>query len=823
MKKNNMILAVFLVLVLAACQTSNQPADNLSENQTRLTEYSEGVATNPTAMVAPELTSTFEESSCFFEIPQKHVEGETLLCGFVVVPEDHRDPSGPTIKLATVIFKALNEPKQPDPLIFLSGGPGEKTVTAASPLADHLAPLNAERDLVFFDQRGVGKSQPALECPEFVNALFDILDEPDPGTVQRIVFESLMACQERLVTEGHNLAVFNTAQNAADVEAIRLALGYEQVNLFGGSYGSLLAQAVMRDYPDYIRSVIIDSTVPMEKSLLVDIPTTAVNSTLHLLDSCAADPGCSSAYPNLESELYTVVEQLNADPIPVTLVNPLDGVNHDALLSGDMVFGNLVFFLYQTPIIPTLPQAIYNVANGDYDLMIQLSSRKLAVYDASSRGMTYSVLCADDLLERTPEDYLEIRAAMPPALAGNTDPEDLIQYGYFAICEKWPVEKADPAVRQPVVSDIPTLILEGEFDPVTPPEYGQMVAEHLGKSYFFEFPTIGHSVTVADSCARSVAAAFIKDPSTKPDASCREALEMAFVLPIDFNDIPFNTITIPEFGIQTVVPKGWTQVKPEYYISPDTTIELVIKDDTSEKETDFLNRWGATETIGELSADGHSWVLYEASLPEHSVAGYVATAPSANGFFVVLIITTPAQQEKLYESIFVPILESFKFEAALKEAPEIEAIRINPEGGANLVAYESESFGIRGLYPEGWTQTQPGIYARGNSATDNTLIIQKSYSGMDMEALLNVLLPALQITRLPEPTGEYETDTFTWTLYQIGISAPGVGNFSVDLALTTLEGVPHLVLLQAEENEHAETDMYHMIFIPVLDAFAPLN
>jgi pimeloyl-ACP methyl ester carboxylesterase len=828
MKIKNMILSVFLIWFLSACQASSEPAVDAPINPTATPESTaiatgEKLTTEPAADTLPSFTPTFEHTPCFFEIPSNHIEGETVQCGFVIVPEDHRDPSGSTIKLATVIFKSQNEQGQPDPVIFLSGGPGEKTVVYTPALADHLASFNAERDLVFFDQRGVGSSQPALECPEFVAALFDILDEPDPGSVQRIVYESLMTCQERLVEEGHNLAVYNTAQNAADVQAIRLALGYEQVNLFGGSYGSLLAQAVMRDHPNHIRSVIIDSTVPMEKSLLIDIPTTAVDATLHLLDSCAADPDCSSAYPNLEHELYAVVERLNADPVPVTLVNPLDGINYDALLSGDMVFGNLVFFLYQTPIIPTLPQAIYNVAKGDFDLMIQLSSRKLAAYDAVSRGMTYSVLCTDDLLERTPEDYLEIRAAMPPALAGNTDPEDMIEYGYFAICENWPVEKADPAVRQPVTSDIPTLILEGEFDPVTPPEYGLMVAEHLSNSYFFEFPTIGHSVAVANECARSVAAAFIADPNTLPDASCREALEMAFVLPIDFDDIPLEAVTIPEFGIQALVPEGWTQVLPEYYVSPDTTIELVIKDNTTDIEADFLNRWGATEMIGELSSDGVNWTLYEASLPEHSVAGYAATAPSDEGFFMVLIVTTPAQQDKLYESVFIPVLEAFTYDAALKESGEIEDESINTETAPNLISFESETFDVRGLVPEGWVEAQPGIYARGSSPTDNTLVIQKSYPGMDMDALLEVLLPALHIEALPAPAGARETEAFVWTLYQTSINAPGVGTFTLDLALAELEGTPHLVLLQAEESEHAEMDMHNMIFVPVLDAFTPLE
>jgi pimeloyl-ACP methyl ester carboxylesterase len=109
---------------------------------------------------------TFEQTACFFEIPPNHIEGETMQCGFVIVPEDHRDPSGATIKLATVIFKSQNPQSQPDPLIFPSGGPGEKTAAYVPALADHLASSNADRDLVFFDQRGVGISQPALECPQ---------------------------------------------------------------------------------------------------------------------------------------------------------------------------------------------------------------------------------------------------------------------------------------------------------------------------------------------------------------------------------------------------------------------------------------------------------------------------------------------------------------------------------------------------------------------------------------------------------------------------------------------------------------------------------
>ena len=824
MKTKTLFTIMILILLVVACQsTTDQTDDSIITAEPTSTVAGAEESIEPTEVSINHFEPIFEPTDCVFNIPSHHIEGETVQCGFVIVPEDHRNPDGPRIKLAVAIFKAKEEVSQPDPIIFLSGGPGEKTIASVPPFADHLAVFNTNRDLIFFDQRGVGSSEPALECPEFVDALFDILDEANPETIQRTIFEMTMACKDRLVAEGHNLAAYTTTQNAADVEAIRAALGYEQVNLFGGSYGSLLAQAVMRDHPENIRSVIIDSTVPMEKSLLLDIPTTAVNATLHLLESCAADQSCNSAYPDLENVLFDLVEDLNADPIPVELTNPLDGQHYEALLSGDMVFGNLVFYLYQTPIIPTLPQAIHNVANGDYDLMIQLSSRKLAAYDALSRGMQFSVLCTDDLVGRTPEDYFEIRESMPPALAGSADPEDIIEYGFFSICENWPVEEADPAVKQPLVSDIPTLILEGEFDPVTPPEYGRLVHEHLSNSYFFEFPTIGHSVSVANECARNVATAFIEDPSTEPDASCREALTMEFALPIDFDDVPLEAVTIPEFGIQTLVPQGWMRISPEYFVSPDTTIELVVKEKTDENETSFLQDWGAAAPIDEFEANGYLWRVYEADIADHAAAGYIATTPSENGFFLVLIVTTPAQQEKLYESVFLPVVKAFTFDEALTVELSPEEDDATSENGVNLIPFESETFKISGLVPKSWTEVQPGVYARRSSDSDNTLVIEKSYEGMTTAALIDALLPGLQITELPEPSGQYETEFFTWRLYQTSITAPGVGTFIVDLAMTELDGVPHLVILQAEEGEYTAANMYDVIFIPLIEALTPLE
>ena len=276
-----------------------------------------------------------------------------------------------------------------------------------------------------------------------------------------------------------------TCRTPPDVNVIRLALGYEQVNLYGGSYGSLLAQATAREYPEGIRSMVIWSVVPLEKSLFVDSTTTTANAVIQLLDECAADEACSSSYPNLKNVLFEIIDRLNAEPVLLTVTNPPSPESQASWLSGDGVFGNLVGLLYQTQLIPAVPQAIYEVSNGDYALMTQLVGANLALYGALSRGMEFSVLSTDDLIGRTPEEILELQATLPRQFVGRVDPEVALEYSTFNICERWPVDEADPWVKEPLVSDIPTLALGAEFDQVTPPEYGNLVVEYLRNSYIF--------------------------------------------------------------------------------------------------------------------------------------------------------------------------------------------------------------------------------------------------------------------------------------------------------------------------------------------------
>ncbi len=605
---------------------------------------------------------TFEESPCPFTVPKN----AAVKCGFVVVPEDHAHPDSPTIRLAVAVVSDHSDEHQPDPVILLSGGPGEKVVANAPAIAQILASVYQHRDLIIFDQRGVGLSEPALECPEWEKVNFELLDEADPDAALRISFEAIMACRDRLVSEGRNLSAYNTAQNAADVNAIRIALGYDRVNLYGGSYGSLVAQATMRDYPEIIRSVVMNSVVPLERSIFVDTSTTVPNTFLQLVDACAEDDVCNSAYPDLQDVLFEVIDRLNAEPIPITVTNPLDGQSYAALLTGDAVRGNLSVALYTTQLLPAVPQAIYDVYNGDYLLMTQLSSARLALFGALSRGMTFSVVCTEDLIGRSPEELLEKRAAFPEQLVGDVDPEAIIEYGIFGICEHWPVEEAGSWIKEALISDIPTLLMMGELDHVAPPQFGRQVAENLSNSTFFEFPGVGHNVIVASECARSIAGDFVGDPTRVLDGSCIAEMQgVAFDVPGEAEELVLEPFTDAERGFSGLIPVGWQELQPANLARGSSALDqayFVLEAQPGTAAELFANLAGQLgldpelEPIAHAKAGNFAWDFYTFERRGNPV-DLALTEDDQKAYFVFLM-SPPDEHDTLYKQLFQPAVKA---------------------------------------------------------------------------------------------------------------------------------------------------------------------
>jgi pimeloyl-ACP methyl ester carboxylesterase len=313
----------------------------------------------------PEPVVRFEDAACPFVLPEGQIEGVSVECGHLVVPEDRAQPDGATLRLAVAIFHPADADPEPDPVIYLEGGPGGSPLESIYLAFDQVyAPLlNADRDLIVFDQRGVGFSVPALDCPAVIDLETDLLDNEVGGEeltkpeMYDLMLETLLDCEAALHGVA-DLTAYNTATNAADVNDLRLALGYDQVNLWGISYGTRLALEVMRDYPEGVRSVVLDSVYPLEVDPFVETPSSVDRALDLLFATCAADEACSEAYPDLRATFFETVDRLNSAPARIEVTHRFTGERYDALLDGDSLVSLVVQFLYQTGFIPLLPRVI---------------------------------------------------------------------------------------------------------------------------------------------------------------------------------------------------------------------------------------------------------------------------------------------------------------------------------------------------------------------------------------------------------------------------------------------------------------------------------
>jgi hypothetical protein len=275
------------------------------------------------------------------------------------------------------------------------------------------------------------------------------------------------------------------------------------------------------------------------------------------------------------------------------------------------------------------------------------------------------VLCTDDLIGRTPDDLLDVRAALPRQLVSSASPEAIVEYGIFGLCENWPVQEAAPSVKEPLLSDIPTLVLEGEFDPVTPPEYGQLVAGHLANSHFFEFPGVGHDV-LSNECARLTAGAFVEDPTQAPEAAClAEVAGVVFDLPGEPAALVLEPFTDAERGFSGLVPAGWkelapanlargrTALDPAYFVleaTPGTAAELFASLAAQ------LALDAGLQPVQRAQIGRFTWDVYAFELRGNPLD--LALAEDAGKAYFVLLVSPVDEHDVLYEQLFLPAVEA---------------------------------------------------------------------------------------------------------------------------------------------------------------------
>jgi pimeloyl-ACP methyl ester carboxylesterase len=475
----------------------------------------------------PRPPAVYEPGDCPFRLPTSY----KVECGVLKVKENRSDPQRKTIQIQVAVVKTDNPSPAPDPVVYLAGGPGSSGSGELSTSFGPYSQLLAKRDLIVVDQRGTGASKPSLGCPEYRQAYFDALSQQLPyQEFSAAAMAALPACQQRLQSEGVDLSAYNNAESAADLEDLRQALGYVQWNLLGTSYGTRLALTALRDYPAGVRSAILDSTFPPQIEPYSGWVFSQEHAFRTLFDRCAADEKCHAAYPNLEQDFYNLLENLDLEPLIVEKANPFSQKKYEVLVDGDMLVNLLFQILYDATAVPSLPKLIEDASQGNTKTLARFMDPLFIIPSMIAWGMHYSVLCStESTFTEYPKVAKQATSAEPRLAEGMLNDQRLA----LETCAAWDRDTPGKDENRPVKSAVPTLVLSGEFDPVTPPEWGEQTAKALKNGYFFLFPGITHGVIwwndFTGGCANKIVLSFLDDPSIAPDSSC-----LAEVPPLEF-------------------------------------------------------------------------------------------------------------------------------------------------------------------------------------------------------------------------------------------------------------------------------------------------
>jgi pimeloyl-ACP methyl ester carboxylesterase len=437
----------------------------------------------------------------------KGIERE-LRCGQVEVAENPDAPGGRRIAIHFAVQPAVARDKRPDPLFVFAGGPGQSARAVAGSLQPLLAPLNARRDLVYVDQRGTGLSGP-LRCqsPRQAAPLSEWLDSARQAA-------RLVDCIGRLRAD-RDLAQYATWIAVGDIEAVRAALGYPAINLWGASYGTRAALEYLRQFPDRVRSAVLDGVAPSTMQLPASFSVDGERALAQTVARCAADAACDARHPDLAASVDRLLQAADQG-IDLRVPHPLSGEPQAGRLDRAALANLLRAPLYAAPLSAMLPYALAQAAAGDYAPLVALSAAVNGNLAAEfAEGMHFAVICAEDMprVDRTAE-------AAAAATRFGTGALDL----YRVVCRDLPVRPVPSGFFAVPVAPAPLLLLSGGADPATPPRHAQALVSRLPNARHLVAPNLGHGVSL-QGCAPELVQRFVRQAGFDGiDGGCLAAL-----------------------------------------------------------------------------------------------------------------------------------------------------------------------------------------------------------------------------------------------------------------------------------------------------------
>jgi pimeloyl-ACP methyl ester carboxylesterase len=473
----------------------------------------------PPAPVALDNGAQLTWGECWFDKPL----WRPVFCGrFDTAPAPAAGPASFSLPVVYIprLFGAWGLP----PTLYIAGGPGGSSWLGDADIGhwfDWVRHNDWRSDLVLYDQRGVGLSEPALDCPEIRAVTRELLPLPLPtAEAYRRMRDATRTCHDRLRGQGIDLERLTTRANAADATDLMRAMGLQQWNVYAVSYGTRVAFEMLRMVPGAVRAAVLDSPYPPEinaelsDAWLLQRALDLFTRICELADDCAESPEA------LREVLNRALERVDREGIRLSVRDPDTGEDLAVFYDRDDFAWLLFEALYQWNLIPGLPASVRAVAEGrlDSDMRELIQDSVAAMLDPSiSDAVAASVDCHDGGPVDA-RDFLRELARYP-----DVAPIKQLDWQYHA-CRFWASGDAGDAFRSPVRSDVPTLLLAGEFDPVTPPEWAETAARDLARGQLLVFPAVGHGVLDSHVCAAELIGNFLARPGDPQPPDCLSAL-----------------------------------------------------------------------------------------------------------------------------------------------------------------------------------------------------------------------------------------------------------------------------------------------------------
>jgi pimeloyl-ACP methyl ester carboxylesterase len=437
-------------------------------------------------------------------------------CGTYTVWENREAKSGRTIDLNVVVLQATGAQRKPDPVFVLLGGPGEGSTAAADWYSSD--PVRASRDIVMVDSRGTGKSN-GLHCPIQK-------DGPLQNFLPTLNLEILKTCRPELEKRA-DLRFYLTPYAMDDLDDVRAALGYDKINLDGGSYGTTAALVYIRQHEDRVRTAALWASTAMSQPIPLLFASDSENALRNVFRDCYAESACKAAFPALEADYKRAVARIESGPVRVTVTDPRNKKPAEVTLDADAFAESLRAMLYKPEAMRSIPLLLHKAAAGDYRAFAEFQlMRNIDLNGAIADGLYFAITCTEDIDRTDPQEVT--------ANGRGTFLADHRARPHIEGCKGWPRGKLPPGFGEEVKSDVPVLIINGDNDPATPPSAGRAAMSRLSNARMIVVPHGGHSFEglIGEDCIKNLGAQFLETADQRSlDVACvKDIKHQPFIL-----------------------------------------------------------------------------------------------------------------------------------------------------------------------------------------------------------------------------------------------------------------------------------------------------